>query len=146
MTRNRFFLAFAAALAAVAERLAAQTLVSRHQLAAPGTGRVWVNYNDQLRHARIENAELVEDGADLIFRPITGAAPSWRTEQRIATSDGEVFQLADEPVPGSLLVARNGLIQWEQDEYTVAGQSVTMSHVLAGERVILRYQVATPVL
>ena len=140
MKRSRLFLAIAAAFTAVV--LLAQTKLSTDQLPSPGTGRVWVNYNDELRHARIENAELVEVNGDLVFRPIP-VALAMRREQRVATADAEVFQLANSPAGISLAVSVNGLEQWEGDDYTVQGQTVTMPYVTAGSRVIFRYVVVT---
>jgi len=119
----------------------AQTKATSPQLAAVGTGRVWVSYQDQLRHAKLVGGTLVEAGGDLELR-FSGVAPAWKTEQRVPTAAAPVIQLVSAPVAGSLVVARNGLLQWEGDDYTLTGQTVTLPFAQPADRLVFRYQVA----
>ena len=141
MTRNRFLLGLAGLFSAALAR--AQTKLASAQVLAVGTGRVWVSYQDQLRQAKLVGGTLVEASGDLELR-FSGVAPAWKTEQKIATAAAPVIQLVAAPVAGSLVVARNGLLQWEADDYTVNGQSVTLPFAAQGDRLIFRYQIAGP--
>lgn len=139
MTRNRFFGISAAALVALASKLIAQTLLPSHQLAAGESGRAWVNFGNRVRFARIDGLTLVEDGDDVVLRAAGGVTPEWRREQVIEPS--ATWTLAGEPLPGSLVAVRNGQVQWEGDDYTVAGSTVTLAYTWIGDRWIFRYQV-----
>lgn len=121
--------------------ISAQTQLSAPQLAPAGDGRVWVNYNNQVRQALIDGGELVEKDGDLVLRFAAPAAVAqWVTEQQVVATAPATFTLAMAPVNNSLIVFRNGLAQWIDDDYAQAGMAVTLPFAEVGDRVVMKYQ------
>lgn len=120
----------------------AQTRLSAPQLAPAGDGRVWVNYNNQVRQALIEGGELVEEGGDLVLRFASTSQLQWVTEQQVVATTPATFTLSMPAAANSLIVFRNGLAQWLDDDYTVTGSTVTFAFADIGDRVVMKYQTA----
>lgn len=75
-----------------------------------------------------------------VRRSLASATPP-QTEQMIAQSDAPTLTPADTSLAGSLIMARNGLLQWDQEDFTLTGQALDLPHVQAGDRMVVRYQV-----
>ena len=61
------------------------------------------------------------------IRAVTAAAVQERLERFVVSASGQnIFSVASAPATGTLLkVYRNGLLQWENVDYSVAGSTVT---------------------